>query len=59
MFIRGFPSVQQTACKTIKFINHGRTLSIIDEFKGKIDAIIQLFIIHNTISKAHDLKISC
>ena len=27
--------------------------------KGKIDAIIQLFIIHNTISKAHDLKISC
>ena len=30
-----FPSVQQTACKTIKLINHGSTLSIIDEFKVK------------------------
>jgi hypothetical protein len=30
-----FLSVQQTACKTIKFINHGSTLSIIDEFKVK------------------------
>jgi hypothetical protein len=30
-----FPSVQQTACKTIKLINHGSTFSIIDEFKVK------------------------
>jgi len=30
-----FPSVQQTACKTIKFIKPGSTLSIIDEFKAK------------------------
>ena len=30
-----FPSEQQTAYKTSKFINPGSTLSIIDEFKVK------------------------